>query len=386
MRVALSTPAKFHTFDLARELYARGSLAAIFSGYPRFKLQNEDLPVELIHTFPWMNVPYLAFPWKSHLSDSVIQQWENLNAVTFSNWVERSLQECDVYVGLSGTAFPAGKKAHKFGGSFICDRGSAHIRIQDQLLREEHDSWGMPFFGIDHRTIDREEFEYDEADCITVPSTFAFRSFVEKGIPAEKLRLLTYGVNVDRFQPISDPSEARFDILYVGAMSLQKGIQYLVQAYQKVNHPAKSLTFVGTSSKELISLLKSRGLWPANARVLGHMPQPELKYIMSRSHVLVLPSIQDGFGMVMAQAMACCCPVIASRNTGGEDLFSDGEEGYTVPIRDINALTEKLQQLADNPNKRYDMGQKALARVRNLGGWGSYGEKAMEIYAEVLKK
>jgi glycosyltransferase involved in cell wall biosynthesis len=384
MRVALSTPGKFHTFDLARELYVRGSLAGIFSGYPRFKLQNEDVPVELIHTFPWLNVPYLAFPWKSHLPYSIIQQWEHLNAITFSNWVERSLKECDIYVGLSGTSFPAGKKAHQLGARFVCDRGSAHIRLQDQLLREEHDSWGMPFFGIDHRTIDREELEYDEADFITVPSTFALRSFIEQGIPADKLRLLPYGVNVTRFQPISEPAAERFDILFVGGMNLRKGIQYLVQAYQKINHPAKSLTFVGAPSQQLIELLKLRGFWPADAKVLGHIPQPELKHIMSESHVLVLPSVEDGFGMVMAQAMACGCPVIASRNTGSEDLFRDGEEGYTVPIRDINSLTEKLQQLADYPDKRYEMGQKALARVKNLGGWTSYGEKAMEIYADLL--
>jgi alpha-maltose-1-phosphate synthase len=386
MRVALSTPGKFHTFDLARELYSRGALAAVFTGYPSFKLKNEDVPVELIHTFPWMNVPYLAFPWKSHLPDLMIKQLEHLNAITFSHWVASNLSECDVYVGLSGTALPAGKKAHKLGARFVCDRGSAHIRLQDQLLREEHDSWGMPFTGIDIRTIDREEAEYAEADCITVPSIFSFRSFVEQGISAEKLRLLSYGVNVSRFQPVAEPVRGRFDILFVGAMSLQKGIQYLVQAYQKINHPAKSLTFVGTPSKDLITLLMLKGLWPADARVLGHMPQPELKNIMSRCHVLVLPSIQDGFGMVMAQAMACGCPVIASRNTGSEDLFTDGEEGYTVPIRDINALTEKLQQLADYPEKRYDMGQKALVRVKSLGGWNSYGEKAMEIYAEALHK
>jgi starch synthase len=386
MKVALSTPGKFHTFDLARELYSRGALAAVLTGYPSFKLKNENVPMELIHTFPWVNVPYLAFPWKSHLPDSVLQQWEHLNAMTFSQWVAKNLQECDVYVGLSGTALPTGKKAHQFGARFVCDRGSAHIRLQDQLLREEHDSWGVPFLGIDPRTIDREELEYAEADFITIPSTFAFRSFVEQGVPAKKLRLLPYGVNVTRFQPVSEPSNTGFDILYVGAMSLQKGIQYLVQAYQKVSHPAKSLTFVGNPSKELVSLLKLRGLWPADARVLGHMPQPELKNIMSRSHVLVLPSIQDGFGMVMAQAMACGCPVIASRNTGSEDLFTNGEEGYTVPIRDINALVEKLQHLADYPDKRHNMGQKALVRVKSLGGWSSYGEKAMEIYAEALQK
>ncbi len=385
MKIALSTPGKFHTFDLARELYARGALAAVFSGYPRFKLRNEGVPQELIHTFPWIQVPYMGFPLKHRLPQSVIWQLELLTAVPFGAWVAHNLPECDLYVGLSGSGLPTGKKAHQRGARYVCDRGSAHIRVQDRLLREEHDRWDIPFPGIDPRSIAREEAEYAEADRITVPSIFAYRSFVEQGIPAEKLRLLPYGVNVSRFQPVAEPHEGRFDVLFVGGMSLQKGIQYLVQAYEKISHPAKSLTFVGMPSQELFEMLKRRGLWPLDARVMGHMPQTELKNVMSRSHVLVLPSIQDGFGMVMAQAMACGCPVIASRNTGGEDLFSDGGEGYSVPIRDVDALAERLQHLADHPEARAAMGKQALARVLGYGGWHDYGEKAMAIYQELLK-
>lgn len=386
MKIALSTPGKFHTFDLARELYARGSLVAIFTGYPHFKLKNEGVPQALIHTFPWIHTPYMAFPWKHKLPHSVMQQWEHLSATAFGAWVAGNLPECDLYVGLSGSSLPAGKKAHQRGARYVCDRGSAHIRVQDQLLREEYELWGLPFTGIDSRTIAREEAEYAEADCITIPSIFAYRSFIEQGISAEKLRLLSYGVNVSRFQPVAEPAEDRFDILFVGGMSLQKGIQYLVQAYQKINHPAKSLTFVGSPSQELITLLQLRRLWPADARVLGHMPQTELKNIMSRSHVLVLPSVQDGFGMVMAQAMACGCPVISSHNTGGEDLFNDGCEGYIVPIRNVDILTDRLQYLADHPDERSVMAQRALKRVQNIGGLQCYGEKAMVIYAEIFQQ
>ena len=386
MRVVLSTPGKFHTFDLARELYAHGALAAIFTGYPRFKLRNEGLPQELIDTFPWIQAPYMAFPWKQLLPKTIIQQWELLTAIPFGNWVARKLPACDVYVGLSGSSLAAGKQAHKLGAAYICDRGSAHIRVQDALLREEHEKWGVPYSGIDARTIAREESEYAEADIITVPSIFAYRSFIEQGIAAKKLRLLPYGVNVSRFQPVAKPAEDHFEVLYVGAMSLQKGIQYLVQAYKKMSHLNKSLTFVGAPSPELMALLQARNLWTEDIKVLGHMQQAELKNIMSRSHVLVLPSIQDGFGMVMAQAMACGCPVIASRNTGGEDLFTDGDEGFIVPIRDVDALVERLQQLADYPEQRVAMGQRALARVQSFGGWNRYGEKAMAVYAEVLQK
>lgn len=385
MKIALSTVGKFHTFDLARELHARGALSGIFTGYPRFKLRNEGLPQELIHTFPWVLGSYMAFPWKHHLSRSVVDQWEHITAITFGTWVARNLPECDLYVGLSGSALPAGKKAQARGARYVCDRGSSHIRVQNQLLREEHDLWGLPFSGIDPRVIASEEAEYDAADCITVPSGFVRSSFLSQGVPFEKIRLLPYGVNLSRFQPVAEPAAGRFDVLFVGGMSLRKGVQYLVQAYKKLNHPAKSLTFVGAPSQELIALLTSRGLWPSDARVLGPMPQTELKNLMSRSHVMVLPSIEEGLAMVQAQAMACGCPVVASRNTGGEDLFSDGHEGFIVPIRDADALATRLQQLADQPELRAAMGRRALARVQSLGGWRDYGQKAMVIYADMLK-
>lgn len=377
---------KFHAFDLARELYAHGALEAIFTGYPRFKLCNENLPQELIRTFPYLQAPLMALQWGRLLGHRLVWQWKHLSSGLFDAHVESELPECDVFVGLSGSALKSGMSARQRGTRFVCDRGSAHIRVQSELLREEYERWGMPFLLMDPRMIAREEAEYAEADIITVPSIFAYRSFIEQGISSDKLRLLPYGVNVSRFQPVAEPAAGRFDVLFVGGMSLQKGIQYLVQAYRKVNHPAKSLTFVGAPSQELISMLKNRGLWPSDAKVLGHMPQAELQKVMSRSHVLVLPSIQDGFGMVMAQAMACGCPVIASRNTGGEDLFSDGREGYVVPIRDADALAERMQQLADYPEKRTAMARRALERVQKIGGWRDYGEKAMAIYHEVRQQ
>ena len=67
---------------------------------------------------------------------------------------------------------------------------------------------------------------------------------------------------------------------------------------------------------------------------LGVVGQERLAELMSTSHVMVLPSIEEGLALVQGQAMACGCPVIASTNTGAEDLFTDGVEGFVVPIRD----------------------------------------------------
>jgi starch synthase len=384
MKVALSAIGKFHTFDLAREMLARDSLVSIATAYPKFKLKNESIPDALIKTFPWIYTTYLAMPMKDRWPLALRRGWENFAGVSFDAWVAANLPECDVYVGLSGAGLAAGETAQRRGARYVCDRGSSHIREQDELLREEHKLWGIPFSGIDPRLIEREEAEYEQADAITVPSQFSLRSFVKRGVPQEKIRVLPYGVNLTKFQPVARPDDGRFDILFVGGMSLRKGIQYLTQAYQRLKHPQKSLTFVGTPSQAIIDLLNEKGMWADDTRVLGHMPQHELKNLMSRSHVLVLPSIEDGFGLVQAQAMACGCPVIASMNTGGEDLFSDGIEGYTVPIRSVDALHDRLQSLADMPEVRQAMSERAIAKVRAVDGWRGYGDKAHQIFSDVI--
>lgn len=383
MNVVLSVPGKFHTFDLARELHSRHALKAIFTGYPRFKLGNEKLPVEKIHTWPWVQGSYMAMPKRHWLGTRVVREWEWLTKTTLDAHVAHRMPDCDVFVGLSGSALHSGRAARSRGARYVCDRGSSHIRVQDTLLREEAERWGMPFDGIDPRVIEREEAEYAEADCITVPSSFSVRSFLLAGVPFQKMRMLPYGVNLEMFKPTGAPDADRFDVLYVGGMNLNKGIPYLLQAYRKLVHPRKSLTFAGEPSPLFIKRMKAHGLWPDDIRLLGHVPQSELKNLMSRSHAMVLPSVQDGFGMVLSQAMACGCVVIGSENTGAPDLFDDGQGGFIVPIRNARVLAQRLQQLADQPSLRAEMSRQALMLVQRAGGWREYGDQALSIYQSI---
>ena len=386
MRVALSTIGKFHTFDLARELHAQDALAGVYSGYPKYKLMNEGLPSELIHTRPWIHSAYMAYPWKHKTSLSILRNWEQLATRDFGRYVANNLMDCDVYMGLSGSTLAAGKVALGRGAKYVCDRGSTHIRFQDQILREEYAKWGLQSEEVDPRTIATEEAEYAQADLITVPSNFVRRTFVEQGVPEDKLCVLPYGVNLSRFSPVGEPAKERFDILFVGGMGLRKGVQYLVQAYNKLSHPAKSLTFVGAPSPMVIELLKSRGLWPEDAKVLGHIQQTELKHLMSKSHVMVLPSIEEGLALVQAQAMACGCPVIATPNAGSENLYTNGEEGFIVNPCDVNALHDKLALLAGDTKLQATMRQKSISKIKDIGGWSQYGQSAHAAIVKLVNR
>ncbi len=384
MKAVLTTLGKFHSFDLARQLHAAGALEAVYSGYPRFKLRNEGLPATKVRTFPYLHAPYMASGWRDRLGLGVLRQWELWDRASLDGFVARTLPNADVFVGLSGCGLATGRVARRRGMKYVCDRGSTHIRHQNDVLADEHLRWQLPFAGIDPRIVEREEAEYAAADVITVPSSFVRATFTARGIAADKVRILSYGVDLERFHPVEPPVDGRFDLLFVGGVSLRKGVPYLLQAYRALRHPRKSLTIAGIAEPAVVARMRALGLVDDGIRFLGHVPQPELKSLMSRSHALVLPSIEEGLAMVMAQALACGCPVVATRNAGADDLFSDGVEGFVVEAQRADLLAERLQALADDTPSQLRMRAAALARVRSIGGWSHYGANALRLYRELV--
>jgi alpha-maltose-1-phosphate synthase len=361
-------------------MHKRGALTAIYSGYPWFKLRDEGLPRQAVRTFPYLHAPYMRLAPRFTPARLL---WEWQDRVWFDRHVARTLPSCDLFCGLSGSGLRSGRVAKSRGAKYVCDRGSTHIRVQDHILREEHDRQGIRFSGIDPRVIEREEAEYETADVITIPSTFALRTFVESGVSRQKLRLVPYGVDLHAFYSCAQRKANDFHILFVGAISVRKGVRYLVEAFRQLECKYKRLTLVGSVSPEMQNVTTQMRDDP-RINITGHVRQYQLKEIMSTSHVIVLPSVEDGFGLVQAQAMACGCPVIASQNTGAHDLFTDSKEGFIVPSRDSGAIASRLQQLADNPELRLGMSEAALQRVKSLGGWEQYGETMYRIFSEAI--
>jgi glycosyltransferase involved in cell wall biosynthesis len=381
MRIVQAVFGVFHHFELARELERRGHLSVIYSTFPWRRLQREGLPHSRVQTFPWLHTAEFLFQ-KYRIGGRWATDFLGYrNALAFDEWMLRRIPVCDAFIAISGAGLKAGKKVQNSGGVYICDRGSSHQRYQEQIVTDEYQRWGVNIPVSDERDTVREEKIYEAADLITVPSGFAERSFLEMGIPKEKLRRIPYGVRLERFRPVGQPQEGRFDVLFAGAVSLRKGFPYLLQAFSQVQHPAKRLRVAGAMRPDLEAVLSR--LPQQNVEFLGSVPQDRLIELMSTSTVMVLPSIEEGLALVQGQAMACGCPVIASTNTGSEDLFTDDVEGFIIPIRDTEVLTHRMQQLADDPSLRERMSQAALARVKSLGGWKEYGDHWERLLYEV---
>jgi len=375
MRVSVASFTGTHPLDLARELHKRGVLQTYHCALPRFRVTG--LPRERVRTHPLVLLPHAALRLAGlgHLERHV--DWMTTEA--YDRWLQRALGPCDVFHVLSSYGLRAIRRAKSaYRALTVCDRGSSHIRIQAAILREEADRCGVRIPGVDPRVIDKEETEYAEAGVIFVPSTFARRSFVTAGIDPAKVVVIPYGVRLEEYFPVAKRDNV-FRILCVAALTVRKGIRYLLEATSRLALPNSEVVLRGTPLAESRQVLAQ---YKGHYRLQPPVPRRELHDLYSQASVLVLPSIEDGFGLVIAQAMACGVPVVATTHTGGPDLITDGKDGFIVEPRSPDAIAGRLQYLFDHPEERAAMGRAALGTVRSLGGWTDYAERVLRAYRE----
>lgn len=379
MQIVQTVFGVFHHFALARELRERGHLRRIYSSWPWARLRREGLPHELVRTFPYLHMLELAAARAPLDLSRIADEFGYRNALAFDAWTDRKLKaelrngHVDALVGISGSSLRTGRRAQQAGGIFVCDRGSTHQRFQEQVVSEEYRLWGVDRPSTDERDTVREEAIYDIADAITVPSQASAKSFADMGVSPAKIHVIPYGVRLDSFRVTGEPPPDEFNVLFAGSASLRKGIPYLLQAFAALRHPRKRLRIAGAVQEDLRALLSRL---PTEAvEFLGPVPKPRLIELMNSSHLLVLPSIEEGFGLVIPEAMACGCPVLCSENTGGGDMVTEGVDGFVVPVRDPASLADRMERLASDPNLARTMRVAAQRKVQSIGGWTQYGDR-----------
>jgi alpha-maltose-1-phosphate synthase len=379
LNVAISAIGRFHMFDLARQMLELGQNVTVFTGNPGCRV-DADLRA-YTRTHPALRV-LSALRHRVPPAPNTAR-WQDWELGYYGKWLSEAVdpEKTDVFDGLDGPGPAAGRRVHAHGHVWVCNRGSAHILTQKALLEEEHAKWGAPSPLFTQAHLERCLQEYAECDAVVVPSDFARRSFLEQGIEAGRIYVQPYGVDTRMFRPHAKADRV-FRVLFVGVASIQKGIGYLFDAL-------RPLVLQGRCELVLAGRLDcaARHLLRANRETFSHVgvyPRSALSGLYSQASVLVLPSIQEGLALVQAQAMACGVPVIASRNTGAENLFTNGVEGFIVPARNAPAIRERLEWMLSHPSEREAMGAAAMERVKHLGGWESYGRNCLAMYRELV--
>jgi glycosyltransferase involved in cell wall biosynthesis len=390
MRIALVVHGRFHGFDLGKALIERGHDVSVLTNYPAVVAPRFGLPKTSVRSFVWHGVLDRAAMAAAGRLPSVYPE-RRLHEL-FGRWAAKEVRRrpFDVVHSWSGVSLELLSDPTLVATPVLLMRGSAHIRAQDRLLRDEEGRAGVPLDRPSAWMIGREEREYAGADRIVVLSTFARRTFVEEGCDPDRVSVLPLGVDVEAFRATPAASDARaarilgggvLRVLYVGALSFQKGLLDLLRAATLLGGDPVEFTLMGPRLAESEALLAMAG---ANVRLLPKRPQAELPEVYAAADLFVFPTIQDGFGMVLTQAKAAGLPIITTDNCAGSDLVTEGQDGWIVPIRDSQALADRLRWCTTHRRAVADMAR-AVEAAYQPQSWGRVAEDFEGIALEAMR-
>jgi len=382
VKITISVLGRFHLFYLAKQLQDHNFLSRLITSYPKYEAAKyginpeniDSLLIHEIHNRGWRKISRFTEP----LFNPQYMIFE-----LFDRHASRHLKNfCDIFVGLSGCSLYSLRRARQMGAKTVVERGSSHILYQQTILAEEYARFGLRKEVVHPQVVERELREYQEADFISIPSEFVKGTFIRQGIPEEKLLQTPYGVDLTDFYPIPKQDKV-FRIIHCAALSLRKGVPYLLQAFSELKLRDAELWLIGSLTDEVRPFI-SRFTSPSII-LKGEFPEKELYKYFSQGSVFCLASIEEGLAMVQPMAMACGLPVICTTNTGGADLVRDGRDGFILPIRDVDAIKEKILYFYENPDACRVMGESARRRVQAGFAWSDYGHKMIATYQKILQ-
>jgi glycosyltransferase involved in cell wall biosynthesis len=314
-------------------------------------------------------------------------QWRNYSyyalCLAFDEWLATKIpQDLAALTYLSGVGLKAGRKAKRRNIPVVIECGSTHTDFQDQILREEYARNHLPYSLFPAVYRERIKTEFNEADFIQIPSHFVGQTLIENGVPESKLLYAPYGADLSRFTPAeSKDLNLPFRVICPSGVNLRKGARVLVEAWRRLNWSDAELHWIGKPTPETAHLFD-----PPLKNIVWHswMQHDQLSDLYRSCDVMVLPSFEEGLARVMIEAAACGLPLIATPNTGVEELFTPGQpEGWIVPVNQIEALCEALIDAKTHRQKAFDLGQKAALCAQNFS-WDAYSARVRENYQRVL--
>jgi starch synthase len=294
-----------------------------------------------------------------------------------------SCPEVTAVYGYDDGALEAFRAAKAAGLARIYEHPITHWRKVRRLQEEEaelHPEW-RPTLGALRDSAEkfaRKDEEIALADAILVPSSFSKDSLgLAPGLTAA-IHVIPYGAPSVSGGPRARPAGEKLRVLFVGGMGQAKGLGYLLEAADRVA-PHIELTLVGQRLDPSIPdpAVLQRWQWFPSLPHAGVLEQ------MAKSDVLVLPSLHEGFALVLLEAMSQGLPVIASHNTGIGDLITDGREGFLIPVRSSDAIVEKLELLIRNRELLAEMGMAAQC-VAAQCSWEGYERRLVEVLAPLV--
>jgi len=224
-------------------------------------------------------------------------------------------------------------------------------------------------------------------DRVVTVSETAARSVVRAfGLPLERVAVIWNGVDLSTFRrlPASEPQPGR--ILFVGdPEDRNKGFRYLLLALRElaVTHDFHLIVVQRSWSKRTEELALELGI-SDRVTFLDSLSQAELVCAYNQAQMLISPSLYEGFGLPVAEAMACGTPVVATDVGASAEVIEDGVSGTLVPPGEVKPMAAAIRALLEDPGLCKEMGAAGVARVKERFSWRRAAEETAGLYEEVL--
>ncbi len=356
MRVAISVVRPFHIVQMANALRKHADEVGIWTGAPRRFFRDLDPRVKT-HLVPAF-VEIFARLSKLRLPPGASQH----GIVWWDRMVAAAIPRTEMVIGSATQSLHTGEAALRRGIYFALDRACPHVDFQQQLVREESEKTGAVFTPEPAWFRDRQIGEYDLAEAILVPSHYSGRSF-----PSHLQSKLVLAPLLGRAQargPVRLKRNTPFTVGVLGGHPLRKGYLYLLQAWRRLNLPDARLLIRSSSDfsnyPKLAELLRET----PNVELIEYIPK--IAEFYQRCDLFVLPSMDDGFGMALFEAMANGVPAIATRNCGASELLTDGVDGLVIDAGDVDALVQSIAALYEDEPRRQAIAVAGQQTVENI--------------------
>ena len=371
-RIIIISFGQFHSFDLAYQLQNKGILEKIYCSYPFFKARKYLIKKNNYCSFFIFQIFLRIFRKKL---DPILK-------VLFAlilKFLIRNKKKRIFIIWSDIPSFLLEFIKKNLDSKIILERGSAHFLKQVSLLKNEYAKHGIDY-EINQNSLNNELLNYQLADFISIPSNFVKESFLENGVDKKKLFLNIYGCNLSWFKKYDYKSE-KFTILTVGNFSLRKGYYHLIAAFNEIKFEFEHI-HVGTIQKNEEFLFK-KYFESKNFTRINSIKKNKLVDYYNKASIFILPSVEDGFGMVILEAMACGVPVIASNNTGFSTINRKNKFGLTVKHSSAEGLINAISTLY------YDKELREKISINNLRGiekgytWLNYGKRYIHFLDKI---
>lgn len=352
-----------------------------------------DIGRDQLHCYPWIELGRLAARKLkvSHLLRHEVGRF-SVDAVYRSLDLRVAARVRDtpniggVYAYEDG-AWATFRAARQLGIKTIYELPIGYWRCHRELMLEEaslQPEWAVTLNGREDsdEKLRRKDEELALATDIVVPSEFVRGTLRKAGSLEAQVTVVPYGAPLaqPRAQRERNTRNGKLKVIFVGGLSQRKGLSYLLQAVTRLGSKIE-LTLVGRRVAECPTLDAALRVH----RWIPSLPHAAMLEEISRHDVMVFPSLFEGFSLVLLEAMSRGVPVITTPNTGGPHFVSEGEDGFIVPIRDVEAIVERLEMLLFDSNRLEAM-SRAAEKKASQHSWKQYQHQLATVVFQALTK